>query len=142
MELWTADHRHPSGANRVVELRGGEASRAVWLTVSEAVASEPPLNGPVSLARQATAEEVASRAEAAVGSPGGQMGQRLVQLVTGLPIGTKLELLLMLWMLVSGQLLASRGLSSRLYNKWVCQRPRAAGSGLPSSKANGRLLTY
>jgi hypothetical protein len=42
-------------------------------------------------------------------SPAAVMGQSLAQVVVKLPIGTNLGLLLFLWMLVSGQLLATRG---------------------------------
>lgn len=42
-------------------------------------------------------------------TPVAEMGQTLAQVVVGLPIGTNLGLLHMLWMLVSGQLLFSRG---------------------------------
>jgi hypothetical protein len=41
--------------------------------------------------------------------PAQEMGQMLAQVVEGVPIGTNLGLLHMLWMLVSGQLLFSRG---------------------------------
>ena len=37
------------------------------------------------------------------------IGQSLAQVVVNLPLGTNLGLLYFLWMLVSGQLLATRG---------------------------------
>lgn len=42
-------------------------------------------------------------------SPAAVMGQSLAQVVVNLPLGTNLGLLYFLWMLVSGQLLATRG---------------------------------
>jgi hypothetical protein len=106
--LTLASHQVRTGLNQVAEWRAWEASRAVWLTVNEAVAFEPQGAGAVSLARQAPVEGV-EPASATTGSPGVEMGQRLSQLVVGLPLGTNRGLLLFLWMLVSGQLLSSRG---------------------------------
>ena len=125
--LTIASHQVRTGLNRMVELRRWEATELAWGAVVETVnetaerqASQPGLKGLVSLARLAatseqheielvdTQPEGTAAVEPTQSSPW-EMGQRLAQLVAGLPIGTNLGLLLFLWMLVSGQLLGSRG---------------------------------
>jgi len=54
-------------------------------------------------------KEIEMKSEADLNSPAAVMGQTLAQVVKDVPVGTNQGLLLFMWMLVSGQLLASRG---------------------------------
>jgi len=125
--LTVASHQVRTGLNRVAEVRRWAAAELVW---QEVVASfnepeqepikEMEVRGMVSLARQGLVKKP-DKVEAAdqpaeacpeiepKPSPAKVMGQALAQLVAGQPIGTNLGLMLFLWMLVSGNLLESRG---------------------------------
>jgi hypothetical protein len=99
----------------LIELRSQERAIAVWQNLATA-----DLNTAIAQARLASGEEKESVEapervlSAKTGSQNGQspsleMGQSLAQLVEALPLGTNLGLLHFLWMLVSGNLLESRG---------------------------------
>lgn len=125
--LTLASHQVRTGLNRVAEVQQWEAAELAWQEMvasfnepEEQPVSEMEVRGLVSLARQGIVRqsdkvEVADQpAEACPEiepkpSPAKAMGQALAQLVAGQPIGTNLGLMLFLWMLVSGNLLESRG---------------------------------
>jgi hypothetical protein len=118
--LTLASHQVRTGLQQVAEWRGWEKAELAWLGVVETVTEtadwptgEINLDGVSILARQLSASESEPLAEieeeAAAASPVWEMGRTLAQLVAGQKIGTNLGLLLFMWMLVSGQLLASRG---------------------------------
>jgi len=122
-----ASHQVRTGLKRVAEVRGWEAAELAWQEMvasfnepQEQPVNEMELKGMVWLARQGMVKkpdkveatdkpaEAAPQIEAGP-SPAQAMGQALAQLVAGQPIGTNLGLMLFLWMLVSGNLLESRG---------------------------------
>jgi len=122
-----ASHQVRTGLKRVAEVRRWEAAALAWQEMVESCnepeeqpVSQTEMKGMVSLARQGIVqkpdqvETADKQAEAppeieAGQSPAKAMGQALAQLVAGQPIGTNLGLMLFLWMLVSGNLLQSRG---------------------------------
>ncbi len=122
-----ASHQVRTGLNQVAEVRRWAAVELAWQEMvasfnepQEQPVSEMELKGLVSLARQgmvkkpdkveATDKPAEAPPEIEAGpSPAKAMGQALAQLVEGQPIGTNLGLMLFLWMLVSGNLLESRG---------------------------------
>jgi hypothetical protein len=122
-----ASHQVRTGLNRVAEVRRWAAAEGVWQALVESCnepqeppSSETELQGRVSLARPGRVQppdpvEAADQpAEASPEikadlSPAKIMGQALAQLVARQAIGTNRGLLLFLWMLVSGNLLESRG---------------------------------
>jgi len=122
--LTLASHQVRTGLNRVAEIRRWEAAEVAWQQMvanfneppQEQLVSETEVKGMVSLARQgivhksdkakATDKQAAGCPEI---EPAQAMGQALAQLVAGQHIGTNLGLMLFLWMLVSGNLLESRG---------------------------------
>jgi len=107
--LTLASHQVRTGLNRGAIMRGwaaraedtGSAAELTGLMVLARLASEPP--------RAETELSGPSPVEIAAESPAEVMGQSLARLVERLPIGTNRGLMLFLWMLVSGQLLSSRG---------------------------------
>jgi len=125
--LSVASHQVRTGLNRVAEVRRWETAELAWQELvasfnepEEQPVSETEMKGMISLARPGIVKkpdnvEAADKpAEAppeieAGQSPGKAMGQALAQLVAGQHLGTNLGLMLFLWMLVSGNLLESRG---------------------------------
>lgn len=115
--LTLASHQMRTGLQRVAEWRRWEAVELAWPvrveTVTERPADQSDLAGVMTMARRLSASEAERQAElvaeAEAASPAWDMGRMLAQLVAGQHIGTNLGLLLFLWMLVSGQLLNSRG---------------------------------
>jgi hypothetical protein len=117
--LTLVSHQVRTAVGQVADLRRWEAMEMAWGEVLETVSvTEPP--GWLTLARLAPTPEpgrgnpLEPTAEPGAVSlvaqtPAEVMGQSLVSLVEDLPIGTNLGLLLFLWMMVSGQLLPSRG---------------------------------
>lgn len=112
--VW-ASHQARTKLRQLRELGHREERRAVWQNV---VAAE--LKGAITQARLVTPEEeregraIESLWPGKAGPQTGQspqwaMGHSLAQLVADLPVGTNQGLLLMLWALVSGNLLESRG---------------------------------
>ena len=111
--LTMASHQVRTGVKRMVELRQWETAELAWQTMVEVV-NETEVRGMVSLARQSSNEgadkvTLPEKHPAETISPNQEMGQALAQLVAEQPMGTNLGLMLFLWMLVSGQLLNSRG---------------------------------
>ncbi len=122
-----ASHQVRTGLNRVAAVRRWAGAEQAWQELgasfnepAEQPVHETEVRGRVSLARQGLVEppdpvEAADQPaeappERAVGpSPAKTMGQALAQLVEGQQVGTNRGLLLFLWMLVSGNLLESRG---------------------------------
>jgi hypothetical protein len=122
-----ASHQVRTGLKGVAEVRRWAAADLAWQQMvasfnapQEQPVSETAMQGMVSLARQEMVQKpdkgkaADKPAEAppkleADQRPATAMGQALAQLVAGQPIGTNLGLLLFLWMLVSGNLLESRG---------------------------------
>jgi len=119
--LTVASHQVRTGLNRVAEVRQWEAAELAWQTVMESFnepgkeqAGETGVTGMVALARQGAEAGLDRQVETPPvvepdQSPAKAMGQSLAQLVEGQHIGTNLGLMLFLWMLVSGNLLESRG---------------------------------
>jgi hypothetical protein len=118
--LTVASHQVRTGLNRVAEVRRWEAAELAWQEMmgsfnepEEQPISKTEVSGMVSLARQGfvrKADEGTQTLEREPDqSPAMAMGQALAQLVDGQHIGTNLGLMLFLWMLVSGNLLESRG---------------------------------
>jgi hypothetical protein len=125
--LTVASHQMRTGLNRVAEVRRWETAELAWQEMVESFnepgeqpVSETAMKELVSLARQGIVQK-SDKVKAAdqpveacpeiepKPSPGKAMGQALAQLVQGQHIGTNLGLMLFLWMLVSGNLLESRG---------------------------------
>jgi hypothetical protein len=125
--LTLASHQVRTGLKRVAEVRRREAAGLAWQEMVESFnepaeqpVSEPAVRGLVSLARRGIVKKT-DKVKAAEKqpetcpeiepkqSPAKVMGQTLAQLVAGQPIGTNRGLMLFLWMLVSGNLLESRG---------------------------------
>lgn len=118
--LTLASHQVRTGWSQLTEMQRWAEAELAWGEVRERVNLAQP-QGVLTLARlapESEPNEVKSSdptGEARVVSPPPRllpaevMGQSLVNLVEGLPIGTNLGLLWFLWMLVSGQLLPSRG---------------------------------
>lgn len=115
-----ASHQVRSGLRRVAEVRHRERVEMAWREVptSLTVPEEREMVGLAALARQASLEKESEGADATEticpeqggrASPTRTMGQTLAQLVEGQLIGTNLGLMLFLWMLVSGNMLESRG---------------------------------
>lgn len=117
-----ASHQVRSAVQQVSEVRRWAAAAVTWqelgVSLTEAATlsvSQQGGGGLVALARSASPDEAvdltatAPAVQKAAASPAEVMGQTLARLVTGQPIGTNLGLLLFLWMLVSGNLLESRG---------------------------------
>jgi len=106
--LILASHQIRSKLEYLKKRQGQEEAIAIWQNV---VAEE--LSYAVEQARVASLdkkEEGEEQSEArSTGSPALEMGQSLAQLVEDLPLGTNLGLLHVLWTLVSGNLLQSRG---------------------------------
>ncbi len=115
--LTVAGHQVRTGLNRVAEVRHWEAAELTWQTMKEsfdeAVAeqtSETGMTGMLSLARQGVETGMDKQEESSAQvEPAQVMGQSIAQLVTEQHIGTNQGLMLFLWMLVSGNLLESRG---------------------------------
>jgi hypothetical protein len=115
--LTVASHQMRTGIQRMAAWQGGAADEMVWAalveTVTEMSVSQQEPNGLTTLARRLSASAAELQPElketAEVGSPAEAMGRLLAELVADQPIGTNRGLLLFLWMLVSGNLLESRG---------------------------------
>jgi len=112
--LILATHQIRSNLHRLKELQGQEEAIAVWpnlasealvCAVVQARLAEFDEKGDA----QALRETVSPAKAASIGSPALETAQSLAQLVEDLPIGTNLGLLHVLWALVSGNLLQSRG---------------------------------
>lgn len=117
--LTLASHQVRTALHQLGDLRRWEEVEMAWGEVLETVRLVEPQEW-LSLARLGPEPErhevkpLEPPAEPGVAAPTVQspawiMGQSLARLVEGLPIGTNWGLLLFLWMLVSGQLLSSRG---------------------------------
>lgn len=115
--LTLASHQVRTGIQRVAVWQRWEADEMVWAalveTVTEMSASQQELSGVTTQARRLSASEAELLPElkdtAEAVSPAEEMGRLLAELVADQPIGTNLGLLQFLWMLVSGNLLESRG---------------------------------
>ena len=112
--LILATHQIRSNLHRLKELQGQEEAIAVWpnLAAEEpacAVAQARPAALDEKGDAEALRETVSSAKTASIGSPALEMAQSLARLAADLPIGTNLGLLHVLWALVSGNLLQSRG---------------------------------
>jgi hypothetical protein len=125
--LTLASDQVRTGLKRVAEVRRWEAAEVAWQELvasftepEEQLVSETEVRGLVSLARREVVQPsdnvkaADQQAEACPEiepkpSPALAMGQALAQLVAGQHIGTNQGLMLFLWMLVSGNLLESRG---------------------------------
>lgn len=115
--LTLVSHQVRTGMQRVLAWQRWEADELVWAmlaeTASELSVSQHELSGVTTQARRLLSSEAELLPEvegsAAVVSPAEEMGRLLVELVADQPCGTNLGLLQFLWMLVSGNLLESRG---------------------------------
>lgn len=112
--LTLASHQVRTGIEGVVSWQCRAADDALMVElVTEMTVSQNEPNGVTTLARRLSANETERQAglkhtgEAV--SPTQEMGRLLAELVVDLPLGTNLGLLQFLWMLVSGNLLESRG---------------------------------
>jgi len=115
-------HQVRTGLTQVAEVRRWAAAEVAWQELVDSLTepegqpvSETKEMEMLSLTRSARFGEAVDRPTAAPAereadlSPAEVMGQTLAQLVEGQHIGTNLGLMLFLWMLVSGNLLESRG---------------------------------
>ena len=113
--LTLASHQVRTGVQRLAAWQRWEAEEMVWAglveTVTELSARPPEPGGMTIQARHLStseAEGLPELKERAV-SPAEEMGRLLAELVADQPLGTNLGLLQFMWMLVSGNLLESRG---------------------------------
>jgi hypothetical protein len=112
-ELWRcgvwvlASHQLRSAVEQMAAWQQWQATEQLWAEVSESVAALPV--GWVSQARSLDEQQPEGQVIAPGLTPAEEMGRLLAELVVNLPVGTNLGLLQFMWMLVSGNLLESRG---------------------------------
>ncbi len=104
--LIVATHQIRSKLQDLKKRQGQEEAMAVWQNVVAEELSYAVAQGRVASLDEK--EEGEGQSET-IASPAMEMGQNLAQLVEDLPVGTNLGLLQVLWTLVSGNLLQSRG---------------------------------
>lgn len=112
-----ASHRVVAEWKRLAELRRLAQAELAWqmkheevISTSQAAEMEQPAPAEPQAGLETTEKSVkAGSTPQSAQSPALEMGRMLAELVERQPIGTNLGLLQFMWMLVSGQLLSSRG---------------------------------
>jgi len=109
--LVLSTHQLRNSLRRLKDLREQEEALVIWRNLTAELSACPTAQARLVTPDEESEDKALSEASAGLssGEPALEMAQNLAQLVEDLPVGTNLGLLHVLWALVSGNLLQSRG---------------------------------